>query len=78
MISVLIVKWLAEVLDRRTHLSEDGARREEAGHNRSLGFIPARGSPAADAAVVVRAGTECLKGFSSDGLPARLLCSRVH
>lgn len=62
---------------QKTHLSEDGARSEEAGLNWI--FIPARGFPAAEAAAAdVHAGTECLKGFSSDGLPTQLPSSRVH
>lgn len=75
--SVLIVEWFAGVVDRKTHLSEDGARSEEAGLNWI--FIPARGFPAAEAAeAAVHAGTECLKGFSSDGLPTQLPSFRVH
>lgn len=67
-ISVLIVEWLAGVVGRKTHLSEDRARNEELGLNRSRDFTPARGFPAADTADAVHAGTECLRGFSSDGL----------
>lgn len=80
MISVLIVEWLAEVVGRKTHLSEDGVRGEEAGLNRSLDFKPARGFPAAVvvAAAVEHAGSECLRGFSSDGLTTQLPSSRVH
>lgn len=76
--SVLIVEWLAGVVDRKTHLSDDRARSEEAGLN--WRFIPARGFPVADAAAAaaVPAGTECLRGFSSDGLPTQLPSSQVH
>lgn len=66
------------MMDRKTHRSEDGARSEEVRLNRSLDFIPARGFPAADVDAVVHAGTECLRGFSSDGQPTQLQSSQVH
>lgn len=78
-VSVLIVEWLPGVVGRKAGLSEDGARGEEAGLNCGLDFIPEHGFLAAAAvAAVVHAGSECLRGFSSDGLPTQLPSSRVH
>lgn len=72
---MLIVEWLAGGVGGKTRLSEDRARGEEPGLNQSLESTLGCGFPAA---AVVHAGTECLRGFSSDGLPTQLPSSRGH